>query len=58
MVHDIVHEKVDGKWQQRVSAYAKLRLDESMVSALLERNKFRIISSQTINRMIYLIAEK
>jgi precorrin-6B methylase 2 len=58
MVHDILHEKIDGRWCQRVSAYAKLRLDESMVTSLLEQNKFRIISSQTINRMIYLIAEK
>jgi SAM-dependent methyltransferase len=58
IVHDILHEKIDGRWQQRVSSYAKLRLDENMVKSLLERNNFRVISSQTINRMIYLIAEK
>lgn len=58
MVHDILHEKVDGVWQQRVSAYPKLRLDESMVTTLLQRHYLKIISSQTINRMICLIAEK
>jgi SAM-dependent methyltransferase len=58
MVHDIVHERLDGSWQQRISAYSKLRLDEAVVTALLERRGFRILSRQTIDRMIYLVAEK
>lgn len=58
IVHDILHEKKDGRWEQKVSAYPKLRLDEEIVTKLLLRNKFRIVSSQMLNRMIYLIAEK
>lgn len=58
MVHDIIHERVNGSWQQRISAYPKLRLNEAIVTALLEKNGFRITSAQTINRMIYLVAEK
>jgi SAM-dependent methyltransferase len=58
MVHDIIHEKVNETWQQKVSAYAKLRLSESMMETLLEKNGFEIISAQTINRMIYMVARK
>ena len=56
MVHDILHEKINGVWHQRVSAYAKLRMDEAMIVGLLEKNGYRIASAQTIDRMIYLVA--
>ena len=58
MVHDILHEKINGEWVQKVSAYPKLRLDESMVMALLTKNGFQIRMSQTVSRMIHIIAAK
>ena len=58
MVHDILYEKINGQWEQTVSAYPKLRMEESMVADLLVKNGFRITLSQTIDRMIHLIAVK
>jgi protein-L-isoaspartate O-methyltransferase len=58
IVHDILHEKKDGRWQQKVSAYPKLRLNEAMVTELLVSNGFKILHSQTLNRMIYLVGQK
>jgi 2-polyprenyl-3-methyl-5-hydroxy-6-metoxy-1,4-benzoquinol methylase len=57
-VHDILHEKQNGTWKQSVSSYPKLRLNENMVTEMLNKNGLRIISTTTINRLIYLVAEK
>lgn len=58
MVHDILYEKQHGKWNQKISAYPKLRLDELWIVKFLFKSKIRVIRSQVINRMVYLIAEK
>lgn len=58
MVHDIIHENVNGTWQQRVGAYPKLRLDQSKVVDMVQRQGFAIRFHETINRMIHLIAVK
>jgi SAM-dependent methyltransferase len=34
-VHDLLHERADGRWQQRVSSYRKLRLPPEWVAAKL-----------------------
>lgn len=57
-VHDILHEEENGSWIQSVSSYAKLRLNEERVTALLQKNDLKRISVAIINRMIYLIGEK
>lgn len=58
MVYDILHEKDNGQWTQKISCYPKLRLNESMVVKMLQTNNFRLVSSTIINRMIYLVATK
>jgi hypothetical protein len=58
LVHDILYEKQNGDWIQKVSAYPKLRLSARMIESVLIKNGFKVISSQSINRMIYLIGEK
>jgi 2-polyprenyl-3-methyl-5-hydroxy-6-metoxy-1,4-benzoquinol methylase len=58
MVHDILHTKKDNRWEQSISSYPKLRIDEATVTTLLKKNGFRISSTEVINRMIYIIAEK
>jgi 2-polyprenyl-3-methyl-5-hydroxy-6-metoxy-1,4-benzoquinol methylase len=57
MVHDIVHEKEQGKWIQKVSAFPKLRINEKMITDMAKRNQLTCISSEIINRMIHLIFE-
>src|SRR5882757_6498353 len=37
-VHDLLHERANGQWQQRISSYRKLRLQPQWVAAkLVER---------------------
>ena len=56
-VYDILHERTEGSWRQKVSRYPKLRLGEDSVKEILLQNNFRIVYQKTINRMIYLVAE-
>jgi 2-polyprenyl-3-methyl-5-hydroxy-6-metoxy-1,4-benzoquinol methylase len=58
MVHDILHEKSGEHWIQKISAYPKLRLSEKAITILLEQAHLKIITSEIINRMICLVAEK
>jgi hypothetical protein len=58
MVHDILHEKSGEHWIQKISAYPKLRLGEEAITMLLEQAHLKIVSSEIINRMIFLVAEK
>lgn len=58
LVHDILYEKQDGKWNQKISAYPKLRLDAALIEVLLAKYKIQIIYAGLINRMVYLIGEK
>jgi 2-polyprenyl-3-methyl-5-hydroxy-6-metoxy-1,4-benzoquinol methylase len=58
VVHDIIHEKEKNVWVQKVSAYPKLRISEKIINEIAMKNHLACISSETINRMIYLIFEK
>jgi SAM-dependent methyltransferase len=58
MVHDILWEKGDNGWTQKVSAYPKLRLSEKMVSDKLKESGFTVIESKVLNRMNFIVAEK
>jgi hypothetical protein len=58
IVHDILHERDGSAWKQKVSAYSKLRLNESIVTEKLVQNQLRIVKAETINGMIHIIAEK
>jgi len=57
MVHDILHEKRSGKWIQKVSSYPKLRIGVAQIELLLKK-EFKILHSQSVNGMNYLIAQK
>lgn len=39
-VHDLLHQRVDGEWQMRVSAYRKLRLSPAWLVAVLQERGF------------------
>ena len=58
MVHDILHEWQSGTWIQKVSCYPKLRLSEAYMIEALDRNKIKLLSTQRISGMIYLIGQK
>jgi len=58
MVHDILYEMKRGKWNQKISAYPKLRLDELWIVKLLSKTKIHISQSQLNKGMVYLIGEK
>jgi hypothetical protein len=58
MVHDMLQEREQDGWKQKVSAYAKLRLNEQLVTTMLMKHGFRIVKAETISRMIHVIAEK
>ena len=57
-VTDILHEKIDGAWKQRVSSYYKVRVTASRMEQLVATAGFKIISKEIITRMNFLIAEK
>lgn len=57
-VTDLLHEKTNDVWQQKVSTYKKVRVIPSEVVEQLEANGMRIVFNQPINRMTTLIACK
>jgi hypothetical protein len=58
MVTDLLHENRNGQWVQKVSSYPKLRISAHAIEQIIERADMRVICSETINRMVHIIAEK
>lgn len=58
VVHDLLHEKKDGAWVQKVSSYRKLRIPENEMRRMLEDGGFDVTGSQTISRMFYMTAKR
>ena len=58
VVYDLLHEKREGKWTQTVSSYPKLRLNTGILLNLFQKNNIELLTSETINQMIYLIGKK
>lgn len=57
-VTDLLHEKENGKWVQKVSSYQKVRISEEQVKQILSSQGFSIDSCETINRLVYIVATK
>ncbi len=58
MVHDVLNERQNGKWTQKVSAYPKLRVNQDMISKMLQENNIELVRSEIINRMIHLTGKR
>jgi predicted TPR repeat methyltransferase len=58
IVHDILHEKNNEQWIQKISSYPKLRLNNNILKNLFDENGFKTTFSDTVNRMSYVIGEK
>ena len=57
-VTDLLHEKNNGTWIQKISSYDKLRIRTDSVINIAEKTGFSIIKNENINKMIHLILKK
>jgi len=57
-VHDLLHEAKDGRWQQRISSYAKLRLAPEWVASTLTTRGLTLGRGIGPNGMTCLVARK
>ncbi len=57
-VTDLLHEKTNGQWAQRVSSYEKVRISPIEIMNIIETKGMVIKLNEPINRMHTIIAEK
>lgn len=57
-VFDVLMEKQNGQWIQKVSSYQKLRLGIEQVKIMLTAAGFAVQDHEVIQRMHYLVAQK
>src|SRR5437868_11311998 len=57
-VTDLLHERINGLWVQKVSSYFKVRVTNQMIAIFVTDTGFKINKNELINRMNYMVAEK
>jgi hypothetical protein len=57
-VHDLLHQKEDGRWRQTVSSYPKLRLAPEWVMLKLSELGLRVTREATPSGMVRIVATK
>ncbi|HEX3912129.1 MAG TPA: methyltransferase domain-containing protein [Steroidobacteraceae bacterium] len=57
-VYDLLHERQDGRWQQRISRYPKLRLAPERVAAALTARAFKVKRDTGASGMARIAATK
>ncbi|PRX54591.1 class I SAM-dependent methyltransferase [Flagellimonas meridianipacifica] len=57
-VTDLLQERINGEWTQKVSTYKKVRIDPKEVVQILEKNGMSLKLNESINRMETIIAIK
>lgn len=57
-VTDILYEKRDNGWHQKISSYEKVRIAPEVVKAQLAANNLQIIFEGTVSRLTTIIAKK
>jgi hypothetical protein len=55
-VHDVLHERVAGNWQMRLSSYPKLRLSPEWVINILAARGFSVRKEAGHGGMVRVIA--
>ncbi|HWA07303.1 MAG TPA: SAM-dependent methyltransferase, partial [Ignavibacteria bacterium] len=58
IVSDVLHEKIDNKWEMKVSSYPKLKLPANEIEKKIEDYGLSIVLSEVNRGMSYIIAEK
>lgn len=56
-VTDLLYEKTEKGWQQKVSSYEKVRITTNEIITFIENNGMKITFNESINRMQTIIAE-
>jgi SAM-dependent methyltransferase len=57
-VTDLLHERVNSSWQQKVSAYRKVRLRAPHFIEHLKSIGFKILNSDVVNRLTTVVAQR
>jgi SAM-dependent methyltransferase len=57
-VTDLLHERVNEQWVQKVSSYFKVRITNQVIEKLVLDAGFEILKRDVMNRMNYLIVKK
>jgi len=57
-VTDLLYEKTENGWNQKVSSYRKVRITPKEIAEMLENNGMKITFNESINRMQTTIAKK
>lgn len=57
-VTDLLHEKKESIWTQKVSTYSKIRVTPSEIVQMIENTGMEVSFNQSINRMQTIIAKK
>ena len=57
-VTDLLHEKINGAWTQKVSSYEKVRIPPIELQDFIENHGFEIKLNEPVNRMHTIIAVK
>ena len=57
-VTDLLLEKEDGMWKQKVSSYKKLRITTDLLIDISQTIGFSVIENNITNRMVHLILQK
>ena len=57
-VTDLLNEKTQNGWVQKVSSYNKVRISPELICKFIEANEIEIQLNKAINRMTYVIAIK
>ncbi|HNN81453.1 MAG TPA: class I SAM-dependent methyltransferase, partial [Leptospiraceae bacterium] len=58
LVTDLLFEKIDNTWIQKVSSYEKVRISSNSIVELLEATGFKIERNLVWNRLIHILAAK
>ncbi|MEM6813007.1 MAG: class I SAM-dependent methyltransferase [Bacteroidota bacterium] len=57
-VTDLLYERINGSWQQKVSTYEKTRISGDDVIDSLKNNNLEIVFNGSLNRMVHIVARK
>lgn len=57
-VTDLLYEKTENGWSQKVSSYRKVRISPKEIAEMIENNGMKMTFNDSINRMQTTIAEK
>ena len=57
-VTDLLHERTETRWVQKVSSYNKVRISMGEIAGIIEANGLKIELNQVINRMTNIVAVK